>query len=302
MFVRSVEKLFSTSDLARMWNISESTVKRWADSGDLVCVRTRGGHRRFTLEEVSRFQRSQGFDAVGRLAAAAEDDDDRTDGDASDLDRALERPNFAALAETFRIAAVAGDLASVTNVLARLYLRGVVVVDIFERIVAVAMHQIGEGWMRGELTVADEHLATRTVVDALVRLHPELLKRAPNRKTALVGCPENEMHEVAARCAAVLLDLEGWNVVLLGMNTPFYSFEDALERHRAELIVVSSTLLVDLDRQSRDFAALAASASRSGARVVVGGAGFREPAVRARFPHDLYALSFRDLLRFSATV
>ena len=35
------------------------------------------------------------------------------------------------------------------------------------------------------------------------------------------------MHEVAARCAAYLLELDGWRTVTLGMNTPFFSFADA---------------------------------------------------------------------------
>jgi methylmalonyl-CoA mutase cobalamin-binding subunit len=156
--------------------------------------------------------------------------------------------------------------------------------------------------MSGELTVADEHLATRTVLDALVRLQPAMLRRSANGRTAVVGCPEDEMHEVAARCAAYLLELEGWHVVTLGMDTPFFSFADAVARHAPRLVVVSSTILVDLDRQSRDYAPFYEAARATGARVAIGGAGFRDPAVRARFPHDVYAASFRDLLRFAAGV
>jgi excisionase family DNA binding protein len=297
--VGRVDKLFSTAELARMWNISESTVKRWADAGELACVKTPGGHRRFTLEEVSRFQRAQGFEAVGRLVTAAGDDDDAP---APDLERALERPDFGALATIFIRSAVGGDVASVSALLARAYLRGVQPVDLHERIIASALHTIGEMWTSGELTVADEHLATRTILDALVRLQPELLRRATNGKTAVVGCPEDEMHEVAARCAAFLLELDGWRVILLGMDTPFFSFKDAVGRHKPALVVVSSTILVDLDRQSRDYAPLYEAAASAGARVLIGGAGFRDPAVRARFPHDAYATTFRDLLRYASGV
>ena len=57
-------KLFSTTELARMWNVSESTIKRWCDAGDLKCVKTPGGHRRFNLEAISRF-RSMALRAFG---------------------------------------------------------------------------------------------------------------------------------------------------------------------------------------------------------------------------------------------
>jgi excisionase family DNA binding protein len=290
-----LEKLFSTADLARMWNVSESTVKRWADAGDLTCTKTPGGHRRFTLDEVSRFQRSQGFEATGRLVAAGDDE-----APPPELERALERPDFGALARLCYRGAVSGDMDAVGHLLARAYLRGVAPVDLHELVVASAMHRVGDAWMSGELTVADEHLATRTVLDALVRLQPSIPHRPPNGRTAVVGCPEDEMHEVAARCIAFLLELEGWHVVVLGMDTPFFSFADAVARHAPRLVVVSSTILVDLDRQSREYAPFYAAAREAGARVVIGGAGFRDAAVRARFAHDAYAANFRELLRLAA--
>jgi MerR family transcriptional regulator, light-induced transcriptional regulator len=294
-----VEKLFSTAELARMWNVSESTVKRWADSGDLTCVKTRGGHRRFTLGEISRFQRAQGFDAVGSLTPIA---DSEGSEERPEIERALERLDFDALAEIFRLRALAGDTDGVETVLARCYLRGIPPIDMLERILTPALHAIGELWVRGEVTVADEHLATRTTVDAVTRLHPNLIRRSPNGRAAVVGCPEGELHEVAIRCVASLLDLEGWTTVSLGMNTPFFSFSDALDRHRPDLVCVSSTHLVDLDRQAREYATFHDAARRAGVRVAIGGAGFRDSVVRSRFPHDLYAERMRDLVRFASTL
>ena len=190
-----MEKLFSTAELARLWNVSESTVKRWTDAGDLTCIKTPGGHRRFTFDEVSRFQRAQGFEAVGRLVRAG---DDETGAGVPELERALERPDLRALAAICFRSAVAGDSAGVSAVFARAYLRGVAPVDLYDRILTPAMHHVGDSWLSGELTVADEHLATRTVLDAVVRLQPEFRQRAPNGRVAVVGCPEDEIHDVAA--------------------------------------------------------------------------------------------------------
>jgi excisionase family DNA binding protein len=39
---------YRTSDLARLLGVDESTIKRWADHGEIPCVKTLGGHRRFT--------------------------------------------------------------------------------------------------------------------------------------------------------------------------------------------------------------------------------------------------------------
>ena len=46
---------FTPRDLATIFSVNESTIKRWADSGKLRCQRTVGNHRRFPLESVSEF-------------------------------------------------------------------------------------------------------------------------------------------------------------------------------------------------------------------------------------------------------
>src|SRR5690349_16254772 len=127
-----------------MWNVSESTVKRWADAGDLRCVKTVGGHRRFRLEDISRFQSSHGFEAVGALALVDSATEDP-------LEHALERRDFEALAALFLRFAVDGQSDPLGNLLGRAYLRGVAPVELHDRIVAPALRRVGELWRSGEI-------------------------------------------------------------------------------------------------------------------------------------------------------
>lgn len=46
---------YSSKDLARMFAVNESTIKRWADSGKLRCFRTVGRHRRFPFDGITEF-------------------------------------------------------------------------------------------------------------------------------------------------------------------------------------------------------------------------------------------------------
>jgi PAS domain S-box-containing protein/excisionase family DNA binding protein len=43
-------------EAAQLLNVSGSTLRRWADSGRLACVRTSGGHRRFRLADIQRLR------------------------------------------------------------------------------------------------------------------------------------------------------------------------------------------------------------------------------------------------------
>src|SRR5215211_758146 len=69
----SPTKFMTTRQLSRAWLVSEATIKRWADAGQLKSSRTVGGHRRFPLAEVMRFQTERGLGAatVGTAVATA---------------------------------------------------------------------------------------------------------------------------------------------------------------------------------------------------------------------------------------
>ena len=48
----------STAQTARELGVSLSTVRRWADQGHLVSIRTPGGQRRFPRDAIDAFLRS----------------------------------------------------------------------------------------------------------------------------------------------------------------------------------------------------------------------------------------------------
>ena len=46
------DEYLSRAEVAQLFNVSPSTVTRWADEGKLVCVKTLGGHRRYQKESI----------------------------------------------------------------------------------------------------------------------------------------------------------------------------------------------------------------------------------------------------------
>lgn len=266
-----------------------ATVKRWADAGRLHPARTLGGHRRFALSEVLRFQNEHGIDlnAEGR----------RTSPPA-----VLEAKRLAAdekeAAEQFFDAIARGQEAAAGGVLLASYMDGIALVKILDVTVAESMQRLGHLWHCGEVTVADEHLATRTATRALETLRECLRKTATDERRAVVCTVEEEMHELAILCVQLILEEKGWKVFNLGAYTPFYAAADAMEKHRPELICISSTANMALSRNAREYAQFRAAAEKRAVRLVLGGAGFSDEAIRQRFPADLHADSFADLVEF----
>ena len=282
----------TTRQLAHLWRVSEATIKRWADAGHLRPSRTLGGHRRFSLEEVTRFQTERGLtqttvakaalnSAVMVAASVAP-----TRGEAGDQTAAF----LSALAE--------GREAQAGAVLLGAYLSGVSVEELMDGIVAGALHRVGDDWQAGRLTVSDEHLATRTAARAVETLRGSVRREGATPRLAVCCAAEEELHELPVLCAQTVLESEGWGVRNLGANTPFFALADAVERHRPQLVCVSSTTRGALAGAARDYAQFQSVARSCGARIVLGGEGFRGEGVRAKFPADLYAENQAELLKF----
>ena len=276
-----------------MWQVSEATVKRWADAGRLHPSRTLGGHRRFALSEVLRFQNEQGLDITRAPRPGLRD------AAAQQKSMAIDERESAA---RFFDAIARGQEGASAGVLLSSYMNGVPLVKILEGTVAETMWRLGNLWHCGEVTVADEHLATQTASRAVETLRSCIRREILEDSRAVVCAVEEEMHELAVLCVRLLLEEQGWSVVHLGAHTPFYSMTDAIEKHRPSLICISSTANMALSRNAREYDQFRSEALKRGVTVALGGEGFRDEAIRQRFPAHLHAGSFSELLDFLQTL
>ena len=285
MKVQTTVKFLTTRQLARLWHVSEATIKRWADAGHLNFTRTVGGHRRFALEEVARFQSERDLGASTERPAAGRP---ATHDGAGRVDSA--RLFFEAVTNCDERAAAA--------LLIESYLDGASVAAIFDETVAGAMERVGTLWHGGQLSVADEHLATRTTIRAVESLSISIKRRYTGARLAVCCGVEGELHDIGVVGLQILLEGESWSVRNLGGNTPFFALADAVERLRPALVCISATMHYDPERGAREYRQFREIADETGARVVLGGSAFRDESICRRFPADLYANNFRELIDF----
>ncbi|HJQ31760.1 MAG TPA: B12-binding domain-containing protein [Pyrinomonadaceae bacterium] len=289
-------KFLTTRRLARLWLVSEATVKRWADTGQLKSARTAGGHRRFPLSEVLRFQAERGLGAgAGGVVVAA-----RGAGQGEDAAQTPAQFDAEATARHFFESVTRGHSGEASALLLEAHMRGVAVEVIFDEVLAPALRQVGAAWHTDTMSVAEEHLATSTASRAVETLAGSTRRAGAHVGEAVCCAAEGEMHTVAVLCVQAALEAAGWDARNLGGHTPFFALAEYVARHRPALVCVSSTMQWELEHNARDYSQLAQAALACGARVVLGGEGFRDEAVRARFPADLHAESVTELTEFLA--
>lgn len=274
-------KNLTTKEVARLLQVSEATVKRWADDGLLHSSKTAGGHRRFSTQSIASLRREKGIGTGPVLPPPKKG-------------RALSLSSPVRLTELL----LQGEEKEAAALLIHAYMEGQSLVAMFDKTITEAMHEVGELWFGGTITIADEHLASRIVLSALQRLRSVVVPAEPTGMKAICCGIDGDLHELPVHLAEVILETEGWDARNLGPNTPLFSLREMVAQQRPQLVCISARSIADLDRATSEYAQLRKVTAKLGAAIVIGGEGFRESAIRQRFPCDFYAESFAGFAKF----
>jgi MerR family transcriptional regulator, light-induced transcriptional regulator len=100
------------------------------------------------------------------------------------------------------------------------------------------LRELGERWARNEVTVAQEHFASRVIEGRLLTL-ARGWNRGPGRR-ALLACPSGEQHTLPLVCFGLVLRTRGWRIVYLGADTPPSSVHMAADTISADVVLLSA--------------------------------------------------------------
>ena len=228
--------LLSTVEVAALLNVTETTIKRWTDQGTIACIKTVGGHRKFLLKEVIRFSEENGYPVTGTFAPAISKKQFET------LEFCVQTANYGKISEIFLEELLHGDKRGMHEILVYLAKHHISFSVIGDEVIRPAMVRIGERWAEGKLEVNQEHLASQSVIEALIQLSPELHRKPSNGLTSVCACVEGDVHEIGLRILAYALESEGWAVHYVGPNTPFDTLHSFMKAVHPDLLCLSYTI------------------------------------------------------------
>ena len=142
-------------------------------------------------------------------------------------------------------------------------------VTVFDGLLADAMRLVGERWETGQWSVAEEHLASQTLLRSLDRIRP---RQGPDGRIgplAVLAGVAGEQHMLGLVCLGQVLAERGWTVANLGADVPTPDLVRFLARNEARLLALSAS---DPDRlDALGDAVHAARATRRRLPILVGG-------------------------------
>ncbi|HEX5622073.1 MAG TPA: cobalamin-dependent protein [Solirubrobacteraceae bacterium] len=160
----------------------------------------------------------------------------------NDSDQAREE-RVGELSRTYAAAVLAGDEVAAELVIREAIDAGLSISEVDEEIIAPALWLVGELWERGEISVADEHVATEISIRVLA-LEREARRVARVRPGYLVmlATPAGELHAVALRMVANVLQDAGYEVMMVGADVPAAALASLAGRHEPDVVCLSATM------------------------------------------------------------
>ena len=252
-------------ELARRVGVAPETLRAWERRyGVLRPSRTPAGYRVYGSDDELRAQRMReliesGW-AAGEAALAVTADETPPPSVTP-----VVGPPFAAAADQVLDALLSFDCETVQTAFDRVF--AVRSMDAALReVVLPALHEIGERWARGDVSVAQEHFATEVITGRLRALGREWDHGLGPR--AILACPSGERHDIGLLCCGLALHRRGWRVTYLGQDTPTDALASAVEAVDPAIVVLGA-----VQRHPLRLAAPALAGLSERVAIAVGGAG-----------------------------
>jgi DNA-binding transcriptional MerR regulator len=127
--------------------------------------------------------------------------------------------------------------------------------SLVSNIVFPYLRDVGDRWENGELTVAQEHFASRV-------LRSRLIGRARgwddgSGPRVVLACAPGEFHDLPLVCLGLALREHGWRITLLGADTPLDTMIATAGTLHQDMTVVAITIGEQIDVIAPELAVLA---------------------------------------------
>lgn len=215
--------MYRIGELARRTGTSADLLRAWERRyGLLRPARTQGGFRVYTEDDALRVERMR--TGLERGLAAAE----------AARSALVESPE-PSLLEALLDLSDERSHAILDDAFARLTVEAALA-----EVVLPTLRAIGDGWSRGEVSVAQEHYAAN-----LIRARLLALARGWDRGVgprALLACAPGDLHDLPLIAFGLAFRRRGFRILFLGADTPFDVIADVAAAEAPEVVVISSAV------------------------------------------------------------
>lgn len=219
---------FTPPQLAKLFGVNVSTIKRWADRGYLPTSSTAGGHRRISKEQLSSF--------INKYPKHTKN---------SYILRKLLKKNFKIEKNNWHeyySLLKKNENSQALALIEKLYLSGASIIEILKTTVNPTLRIIAENWAQNKISVYEEHRMSFNIRTHLMRLDQFIPDKTDNQSpAAILACAPGEYHELPLQLVSLIFKLHGWKTYVLGVNIKIGELIKVAKKLKPNGIIVSKT-------------------------------------------------------------
>jgi 5-methyltetrahydrofolate--homocysteine methyltransferase len=177
------------------------------------------------------------------------------------------------LLEFIRNSLVNLDLSSTLKYVGEALKHDVSIIDVINSL-ADGMKLIGKKYEENEYFIADLIAAVEIFNESMNILKPKILEKKETKLIGkvVIGTVEGDIHDVGKNLVKILLEVNGFEVVDLGVDVSVERFVEAVKRYKPDIVGMSTLLTSTMMNMRNTIEMLEREGLRDNVKIVIGGA------------------------------
>lgn len=282
-----VKTYLTTAQVAKLFNVDNSTIRRWSITGKIECQSTHGGHRKFLFKNIIKFlsnntnKNELDFSSIVSLGNNFDADD---------------------YAELIKNYALHRDEKQIDLLIMKFYLEGIKISKIFDDYIDISLEKIQKLLDEKKISIAEEHIARKTISKTLDNLRSSIPKNSSKNDSILCLNLENDIPDLAIDMIQIILEEIGYNVHNSGSNTSIVNLQLLLKKNEFHSIYIymcnrqccSATVKNNIGNTIRDLEIINKLCNRYNIVLFIGGPGTQLINPKITFQYNQFD-KFSDL-------
>jgi len=223
-------KYLNSKEVSGILGVNISTLKRWTDSGKLGCEKTAGGHRKFTMQHVRDYYKSNSNSAKGEALSLETKDHKKIYG-------LINQQDFKQLAVLLAESSLNSDESSVGTIINGLYMNGTPVADLFDFVVDVAGNIVENKLKEKKIAHTEAYLSRKTITRSVDGLNRDKPNGNFNGKNALCINFEDNLPDIGVVMSEVLMRHNGYNVFNSGSHAELGELSEIIIKRKIDVVL-----------------------------------------------------------------
>ena len=267
-------RYLNSNDVAEILGVNISTLKRWTENGTIGCSKTAGGHRKFTMQNVRDYYKSN-KNANKNLGLGLERLEHKT------IYELINKSEYSELAKILADSSLESNELSVNNIINGAYMKGIKASLICDEIIDPGSMIVENALRQKYISHVEAFISRKLITRSVESLNQNKPNGSFNGKTALCVNFEDNLPDLGVVMSEIVLRHNGYNVLNTGSHAELGNLQGVIEKKNVDLLVFylcdmqccMATVQDNLSKTASQVKSIVTLANKLKVKVVFGGSG-----------------------------